>query len=370
MDVSLTEIEDRVYQNVFSKYVSKRTCKDILDHADLQFVSDQSYLVQHQNAFQGVYLVAKIKNTHQLVFLEGDNEIYKEERPYTWHGVIEYDLSKKAAKKKEIFKWPISIYLDKKRKGEFVDNDKLSETMTEPIYVYFFREEKLKELYESDNGIHIRNALHSIWLGSMCYKIIEIDMKVSKFLNEKNKMNSSDNETNNRKTSLVENVNVNQSINIDDKEKYKLKEDNEIKSKDLEQQLIEKFDNSKETKKQKNLSSNEHNSDDNYNTVKSNANLLVQETNESKFQALKTENEDSLEKIKIVDQNQNYEENKKSNDVKQENNHLLSQKENNHSDSIEKNKKEDALEVADIKLNENLEFSDFDFKDQNQIDDI
>ena len=166
------------------------------------------------------------------------------------------------------------------------------------------------------------------------------------------------------------NLNVNLIINFYYKEKYKLKEENEIKSKDLEQQLIEKFDNNKEVKKQKNLSSNDHNSDDNYNTVKSNANLLVQETNESKFQALKTENEDSLEKIKIVDQNQDYEENIKSNDVKQENNSLLNKKENIHSDSIEKNKKEDALEVADIKLNENLEFSDFDFKDQNQIDDI
>ena len=365
MDVSMTELEERVYQNVFSKYVSKRTCKEILDRADLQFVSDQCYLVQHQNAFQGVYLVAKLKNTHQLIFLDGENEIYKEERPYTWHGVIEYDLSKKAHKKKEIFKWPISIYIDKKRKGEFVDNDKLSDELKEPIYVYFFREEKLKELYDADNGIHIRNALHSIWLSSMCYKIIEIDMKVSKFLNEKNKLSNQENNTvnnDNKVLSTAENVNVhvNQSIDINDKEKYKINEISDNKTNDLEQKLIDNFQHNKDTKKVKNLSSNEEGANLNSNTVKTITNLLVEETDESKFRALKTENEDSLEKIKIIDQEAiNKGKPKEKSDLEQK-----------PKDSTFKDKNDDALEVNDIQLNENLEFSDFDIKDQNQIDNI
>lgn len=183
LDITLNSIEQRVYDNVFAKNIDKRTCKRILDSGKLMYIADKNFITQQGSIYTGVYLVAHMKKTHQLVFIENNQEIFREDKAYTWMGLIEYDMMRKAQLKKEAsFKWPISIFLDSKKNSEIVDDDKFEKAYPEALYVYFFEFEKLQKLYTDENGIFVRNALHSVWLEAMCHKIIEIDMKVSKFL--------------------------------------------------------------------------------------------------------------------------------------------------------------------------------------------
>lgn len=183
LDITLNSIEQRVYDNVFAKNIDKRTCKRILDSGKLMYIADKNYITQQGSIYTGVYLVAHLKKSHQLVFIENSQEIFRENKAYTWMGLIEYDMMRKAQLKKEAsFKWPISIFLDSKKSSEKEEVDKFELAYPEPLYVYYFEFEKLQKLYTDENGIFVRNALHSVWLEAMCHKIIEIDMKVSKFL--------------------------------------------------------------------------------------------------------------------------------------------------------------------------------------------
>ncbi len=183
IDITLDSMEQRVYDNVFAKNIDKRTCKRILDSGKLSYISDKNFVTQQGSIYTGVYLVAHLKKSHQLVFIENGQEVFRENKAYTWMGLIEYDMMRKAQLKKEAsFKWPISIFLDTKKVAEPETVDKFEQAYPEPLYVYYFEFEKLQKLYTDENGIFVRNALHSVWLEAMCHKIIEIDMKVSKFL--------------------------------------------------------------------------------------------------------------------------------------------------------------------------------------------
>lgn len=216
IDISLNKIEQRVYENVFSKSIDKRTCKRILESGKLSYLANKNFLTQQNSLYTGVYLVAHMKKNYHLVFTENDQEIFRENKPFTWMGIIEYDMMRKAKLKNESFKWPISIYLDE-RKGVEPDKDPLSKEYPEPLYIYFFEFEKLQNLYTDENGIKVRNALHSIWLESMCHKIIEIDMKVSKYLGKKSlPENKKDPREINKE--LGENEKKNEEVNISKQE--------------------------------------------------------------------------------------------------------------------------------------------------------
>lgn len=187
IDVDLDAIESRVYENVFKKNIDKRTFKRVLDKAKLSFVPEGGNLVQQGQMYDGVYLVAKLKKTHQLIFRENEAEIFREGKPYTWMGIIEYDQMRKSQIQKKEYKWPISISLEKKTNSDEIEvNDPLSKKYEEPLYIYFFKFEEIQKLYDEENGIHVRNALHSVWLEATTHKIIEIDLKVSKIQNKGN----------------------------------------------------------------------------------------------------------------------------------------------------------------------------------------
>lgn len=188
IDIDLNQIEQGVYDNVFSKSIDKRTCKRLLDSAKFFPIGDQNFITQQGSIYTGVYLVGYMKPDYQLVFVENEQEVFKDSKAYTWMGLIEYDMMRKAKKKGELFKWPISIFLDKKKTGVKKIDDEIDVDYPEPLYVYFFEFEQLQEIYAGENGTFVRNALHSVWLEAICHKILDIDIKVSKFLESREKM--------------------------------------------------------------------------------------------------------------------------------------------------------------------------------------
>jgi len=187
LDVKLNDIEQRVYDNVFKKNIDKRTCKRILDKAILQYFPETGFIVQQKSKYEGVYLIAKLKASHELLFIEDKKEVFKETRCFSWCGIVEYDQMRKAEKEKaKTYKWPISILVEKKEE-DIEDNDPLNENYDDgPVYVYFFKFSEIHKLYNEENGTHVRNALHSVWLESMTHKIIEIDSKVTEIMKRKN----------------------------------------------------------------------------------------------------------------------------------------------------------------------------------------
>jgi len=187
IDVNLDTIETRVYENVFKKNIDKRTFKRILEKAKLSFIPEGGKLVQQGQMYDGVYLIAKLKKTHHLVFKENDSEIFREAKPYTWMGLIEYDQMRKCQLQKKEYKWPISIGLEKKETND-EDTDPLNKRYDEPLYIYYFKFTEIQKLYDEENGIYVRNALHSVWLEAMTQKIIEIDLKVSKIQKKENEI--------------------------------------------------------------------------------------------------------------------------------------------------------------------------------------
>eukprot|EP00340_Litonotus_pictus_P010340 CAMPEP_0170518688 /NCGR_PEP_ID=MMETSP0209-20121228/4319_1 /TAXON_ID=665100 ORGANISM="Litonotus pictus, Strain P1" /NCGR_SAMPLE_ID=MMETSP0209 /ASSEMBLY_ACC=CAM_ASM_000301 /LENGTH=302 /DNA_ID=CAMNT_0010804335 /DNA_START=410 /DNA_END=1318 /DNA_ORIENTATION=- len=125
-----------------------------------------------------------MKKTSQLVFYENEQEVFRETKPYTWMGLIEYDFMRKAKLNNETYKWPISIMHNTRNAddgGEGELDPAFKKDYPESLYVYFFEFEALQKLYD-DEGVRVRNALHSVWLDFMSYKILQIDLKVSKYL--------------------------------------------------------------------------------------------------------------------------------------------------------------------------------------------
>lgn len=188
INIELNPIEQRVYERVFKQNIDKRTCKRILDSAKFFPISEKNFITQQGSVCSGVYLIGHIKNSFQLIFSQNQFEVYRENKNYTWLGLIEYETMRKTMLQGKIYKWPISIFLDKKKIETYDHNDEISKEYPEPMYVYFFELEKLQKLYEGENGTFVRNTLHSIWLKSLSDKILDINMKVVKLLGKEDKL--------------------------------------------------------------------------------------------------------------------------------------------------------------------------------------
>lgn len=343
IDVSLNKIEQRVYDNVFAKSIDKRTCKRILQSAKLTYLANKNFLTQQNSLYTGVYLVAHMKQNCQLVFTENDQEIFRENKPYAWMGVIEYDMMRKAKLKNETFKWPISIYLDERKGAEPEKDKEFIRHYPEPLYIYFFEFEKLQKLYTEENGTYVRNALHSIWLESMCHKIIEIDMKVSKYLGQSSltENKASPEEQNKEQQGTEKKKAETNSIKHEEVEKYceTIKENLDFHMNNTETCLIGNNNKKESFKKQEKVKSKKSKQDDDV--------IVVDNESEKKNNI----NNNSFEKYP---QKGNEKENAKETQL-------------NVNNSIN-NKQIETHDMDQIQQGEDSIFSGFDIQDQKKID--
>lgn len=187
IDIQLDEVESKVYENCFKSGMDKHTCRTILKSASFFHLANNNFLVQQGNQYNGVYLLVYLNQDHQVSIIENDKTIGVKQDPLQWIGLVEYDMMRKANKDEIMsINWPISIRVEKRNNQE-AENDNQFQDYTssfnkskyhQPLYVYFFKFEDLQKLYMSDNGIFIRNSLHSIWLDSLTNQIFQIDKMV------------------------------------------------------------------------------------------------------------------------------------------------------------------------------------------------
>lgn len=185
--IKLSQIEEHVYEKCFMKLMDKGTFKSIINCASFIHIASDNYVFQQNNLSNGVYLAVRLNKSHQLSIIVNNEVVDEVDEPYSWFGLIEYDKLnklKKISTKSPQVNWTNSLKVEKKKNyqenNELNDNDLAFKDYNQPLYVYFFKFEDLDNLHLGENGIFIRNALHSAWLENLSMKIQNIDRKIKK----------------------------------------------------------------------------------------------------------------------------------------------------------------------------------------------
>lgn len=183
--IKLSDVEEHVYQNYLQKYMNRRICKEILESGTLQHVAHNNYIVQKDNNYEGVYLIVSLRNEDQVnVYSNSEKIVAHYDKPFFWLGVIEYEMLRKAIIENPdaSIDWPVSAKLEPNStnsKHNMEINMKIFPRKA--LYSYFFKFETINKLYTGENGLFIKNALHSLWLESLNDHITDIDKDLSKF---------------------------------------------------------------------------------------------------------------------------------------------------------------------------------------------
>lgn len=193
INVKLNNLEETIYFNCFQKCMDKRTFKKIFDAGCFHHVTNNTYIVQQGNPYNGLYLIVYLNKKNSVKLYENDIQIHEELSYYKWLGLIEYDILRKAKEDndKASINWPISIKVENKSsqnsENNFKDDENIHEykyssetlhNMNEALYVIHFKLDDLNKLFQGENGTFIKNSLHSIWLESLTHKILTIDKKL------------------------------------------------------------------------------------------------------------------------------------------------------------------------------------------------
>ena len=184
IDVSLTKFQQKIYENVFSKNIDKRTFKVILENSIIEPKLENHYLVQQGDVFKGPILIAQLKKSHHLIVKKDNDVIFIQKNPYHWFGLIENEQTRK--NKDTNYKWPVSIYVETNPDyNKSLDNEEVDKRYPEAVQMISFESKNLEKLYERDDGIKIRNALHSVWLNGISEIALETNVKVKKIIGAK-----------------------------------------------------------------------------------------------------------------------------------------------------------------------------------------
>lgn len=230
IEIKLSPIEENIFQKVFKNSMNRRTCKQVLDKGKFFHLSDNEYIAEQGKDYNGLYLVAYIKDNYNINIYIDNKLLKKNSNSYRWIGVIEYDmyLKKNTINNNKTIqtKWPVSIKLDindevttNKNENNSINNiDENKETNLNnkeldykyPCYLYYFNIEDLEKLYNSKNGINIKNALNSVWLDSLTHYIFEVDSTLVKIKHQSQNYvfnNLTNNCNNNNNKSNISNYN-------------------------------------------------------------------------------------------------------------------------------------------------------------------
>lgn len=186
IDIELSEVEQQVYDKVFKKAMDKRTCKRILDSGSYFHVANRNFLCQQGNQYEGIYLIAHLRSDHQVSVLVDDKTVAVKKGSFKWLGIIEFEMLRalKAKNKSASLNWPCSArvqnveHVSRKVSDQTEKNEENMinlDIFKEPVYCYFFKLSNLEELYNGENGIFIKNALHALWLDGITNDVVEMD---------------------------------------------------------------------------------------------------------------------------------------------------------------------------------------------------
>ena len=211
LEVKLDPLEDKIYEENFKKYLSRRKFKTLISKSVLRFYSEDSEITHSGNSFTCLYYIALIDPTVDIVLLKDNVEIYTL-KENSWIGIIEFikylQMDKKVIEEKKKLiksaahiygnielKWGIDCQIKKKKVIDPEENNqkkmKLLEQYPASCWIYSFELVDLEELYNQDDGSIFRNSMFSIWLHYTTKAVINVDNQLGNVKIEAQKGNSS-----------------------------------------------------------------------------------------------------------------------------------------------------------------------------------
>jgi len=238
IDFQLEPLEEKIYQEHFKNYLSKRNFKNLMSKATLRFFSEDSEITHCGNSFNCMYYIAFIRDDVE-VNISREGNFIDEISENSWIGIVEImeylKMDKKQKKKIKIkslaqisgnfnLKWLIDCKIKRKCNFEDINLNQLSqerraiiEKYPEVCWVYCFELSQLEKFYEEEGGIFARNSMFSIWLNYASIQCLKLDNKLIK-LAEYDSDNQNSPEKKSESKSFIVPQDFPKEKNIDDQE--------------------------------------------------------------------------------------------------------------------------------------------------------
>ena len=202
LEVKLKPLEEKVYNENFKKYLSRRKFKILISKSVLSFYMKDSEITKSGNSFNCIYYIALIDPTYEVVLMKDGVDLYPL-KENSWVGIIEYmkylnvDKREMEANRKKIrtdahimgyinSNWGVDCII---RKSEYSipitqERRNLFELYPAACWVYSFNLLELEELYNENDGFNFRNILYSFWLYYTTKAVINVDKQLGIIKNE------------------------------------------------------------------------------------------------------------------------------------------------------------------------------------------
>jgi hypothetical protein len=149
--IKLDPLEERIYNSDFSKYLGRRTFKQVLSCAYLRTYTENGQIVHAGNNFGSLYYIGLVNPNYHVVYSKLGHD-YMEVKERTWLGVVEFIMEEKEKKEFEVKKKNNPSFTKKDRKKITWGLDALLRTKSvdipvedtifldydEPCYIYEF----------------------------------------------------------------------------------------------------------------------------------------------------------------------------------------------------------------------------------------
>ena len=89
LEVKLKPLEEKVYQENFKNYLSRRNFKKLISKSILNFYSNDSQITRLGNSFHSLYYIALIDPSYEVILIKDGVELYPL-KENSWVGIIEY----------------------------------------------------------------------------------------------------------------------------------------------------------------------------------------------------------------------------------------------------------------------------------------
>jgi hypothetical protein len=204
IEVKLDPLEEKIYEENFKKYLSRRKFQTLISKSVLRFYSGESEITHFGNSFTSLYYIALIDPSVDVVLSKDDVEIYSL-KENSWVGIIEFmkylkidkkhieENKRKIKSSAHIFgnvdsKWEIDCHIRKRPPGSYEEisekKRKLLEDYPAACWVYSFEIVDLEMLYNQDGGFFFRNSMYSIWLYYTTKAVINVDKQLGNVIQE------------------------------------------------------------------------------------------------------------------------------------------------------------------------------------------
>ena len=205
LEVKLKPLEEKVYQENFKNYLSRRNFKKLISKSILNFYSNDSQITRLGNSFHSLYYIALIDPSYEVILIKDGVELYPL-KENSWVGIIEYmkylkiDKSEILTKKRKIethaqitgfldLNWDVDCIIRKSSNSNNQPDRQINKDYPGACWVYSFSILELEKLFDKDEGFFFRNILYSFWLLYTAKAVSNVDKQLVSVKHDKESPN-------------------------------------------------------------------------------------------------------------------------------------------------------------------------------------